>query len=176
MRFPENSRTVTAYNTFQPVKCVVRGFPRPSVQWKHGNETELRVSDIYYVSGNRPGLGRNLTLGNVTLSDRGDYFCVASSTTGSKKYSTKKKFIVGVNSKWLLTFAVINIQYILFEQVTFSLCQLVEQQMDLWMKPWSCSVPRPAEAHINFSGKTPYHSKQRPQIARKVTSILYSTL
>lgn len=94
----EDTKTVTAYDNTDSVNCVAIGFPRPQVNWsRNGSGLTVQVSDMYSLS--RTSVGRNLTLGEVTLAAGGDYFCTATNTIHSTPYRDKRNFSLVVTSK-----------------------------------------------------------------------------
>lgn len=94
----EDTKNVIAYDSTDPVNCVAIGFPRPQVNWtRNGSVLTSEVSEMYTLG--RTSAGRNLTLGQVTLTAGGDYFCTATNRINSISYSAKEKFSLVVTSK-----------------------------------------------------------------------------
>lgn len=92
-----DTKTVKAYDIFSPVTCIGVGFPRPSVNWMRRKVLTGRVSNMYNIG--RTQAGQNLTLGQVTLSDRGSYICRATNTINDRVHSFQRNFSLVINSK-----------------------------------------------------------------------------
>jgi len=79
--------------------CIAMGNPKPVVEWTVGNETYKESRDRIILSDDNGVTNAVLTMAEVTVDDRGDFYCQATNTASRFVNSTKDGTFVRVKDK-----------------------------------------------------------------------------